>query len=351
MLTSDLDFHLPPDLIAQEPTAQRAESRLLHFNRASRSISHRTFRDLPSLLHPGDLLVFNDARVTPARFYLRKDTGGIVEGLFLGELGFSPSNGRVWSVLLKNVGSTHSGRSYTLDSSPPIPVDLLGGGEGGLFRIAVHTQEETFSLLDRIGRMPLPPYIHRDKHHDQRDDADRDRYQTVYARVPGSVAAPTAGLHFTPDILTELQQRGIQKTFVTLHVGLGTFRPVTADTIEEHNMHVEAYTLPGDACQAINEAKRENRRIIAVGTTAARVLESQPPGELTPHSAETGICIFPPYTWKHVNALITNFHLPRSTLIALVAAFVGLDNQRSIYSEAISHRYRFFSYGDSSFLE
>lgn len=358
MLMSDLDFDLPSELIAQVPSVNRAESRLLHFNRARGQIEHRRFADLPSLLRAGDLLVFNDARVTPARFYLRKDTGGIVEGLFLGELshGLQSGAGRIWSVLLKNVGSRASGRRYVLEGTDAEvklldPSDDPAAGEGGLFRIEVATQEESLALLDRVGRMPLPPYIKRDRQHDARDEEDRERYQTVYARVPGSVAAPTAGLHFTPAVLDELTARGVEKAFVTLHVGMGTFKPVTSETIEGHNMHVEAYTLPGEACERINRAKREGRRVIAVGTTAARVLESQPKGLLEPKSEETGICIYPPYEWKHLQGLITNFHLPKSTLIALVAAFVGLDSQRRIYTEAIKEKYRFFSYGDSSFIE
>jgi S-adenosylmethionine:tRNA ribosyltransferase-isomerase len=196
--------------------------------------------------------------------------------------------------------------------------------------------------------MPLPPYIRRDKEADERDAADRERYQTVYARAPGAVAAPTAGLHFTPEVLAKLDGRGIERAFVTLHVGLGTFKPVTADELSEHVMHREAYTIPPETFEALNRAKRDQRRIVAVGTTTARVLESQPPGPaFEPKTAETGIFIYPPYDWKHVGALLTNFHLPRSTLIALVAGMVGLDEQRRIYRTAIEQRYRFFSYGDA----
>jgi S-adenosylmethionine:tRNA ribosyltransferase-isomerase len=200
--------------------------------------------------------------------------------------------------------------------------------------------------------MPLPPYIKREKGHDARDAADRDRYQTVYAQAPGAVAAPTAGLHFTDELFADLDYRGVERTFVTLHVGMGTFKPVTVDALEDHAMHSEGYEISPSAADALSRAKFERRRIIAVGTTSTRVLESQPTGE--PFRAKrdaTSIFIYPPYPWKHVDALITNFHLPRSTLIALVAAKVGLEEQRRIYREAIEQRYRFFSYGDSMFIE
>lgn len=351
MRTDELDFQLPPELIAQLPAPDRAASRLLHYQREKGGLTHRRFSDLPGLLRPGDLLVFNDAKVTPARFYLRKPTGGRLEGLFLGELGETPGGGgRTWSVLLRNLGPTPPGTVLRIENAD-VEATLLERQDEGMARLAVRTTEDANDLLDRVGRMPLPPYIKRGKDTDDRDAFDKERYQTVYAKVPGSVAAPTAGLHFTPEILADLSARGIGRAFVTLHVGLGTFKPVTSDTVEGHTMHVEQYTLPATTCDAINAAKREGRRVIAVGTTAARVLESQPEGDLTPVSSETGIYIYPPYRCKHVQALITNFHLPRSTLIALVGAFVGLEAQRRIYAEAIAHQYRFFSYGDSSFLE
>jgi S-adenosylmethionine:tRNA ribosyltransferase-isomerase len=345
MRTDELDFDLPPELIAQTPTADRAASRLMHYRAADRSIAHRQFSDLPSLLRAGDLLVFNDARVIPARFTLRKDTGGRVEGLFLSEV----RPGR-WHVLLRNLG-THGG-SLHFASAPEILATPIHFGEGGEYEIDVHADEPAFVLLARIGRMPLPPYIKRDKDADPRDEFDRERYQTVFARAPGSVAAPTAGLHFTESILAELASRGVERRFVTLHVGLGTFKPVTADTLEGHAMHSEAYSISTDAADALNHAKRERRRIIAVGTTATRVLESQPAeSPFIEKTAETNIFIHPPYRWRHIDALITNFHLPRSTLIALVAARVGLDEQRRLYRVAIEERYRFFSYGDAILVE
>jgi S-adenosylmethionine:tRNA ribosyltransferase-isomerase len=357
MRTDDLDFHLPAELIAQVPAPTRSASRLLHYSRATRSITDRVFTDLPSLLRAGDLLVFNDARVTAARFHLRKATGGRVEALYLGLLSRSPHPParQTWSVLLRNLGPASPGATYHLEADPTVTFILQPTPESsarqGMHILAVDTDEDPHHLLDRVGRMPLPPYIKRDKHSDPNDPLDRDRYQTVYSKAPGSVAAPTAGLHFTPELLAELPARGIQTTFLTLHVGLGTFKPVSADTLDDHAMHTEDYTLPESAAEALNAARRERRRIIAVGTTAARVLESQPEGEFIPRSASTAIFIYPPYSWKHTSALITNFHLPRSTLIALVAALLGLDEQRRLYAHAIAQRYRFFSYGDSSFLE
>ena len=346
MRTVELDFHLPPELIAQTPPEQRTASRLLHYCRATKATEHTTFSDLPSLLRPGDLLVFNDARVIPARFMLRKSTGGRVEGLFLEET--QPGE---WRVLLRNLGSVPPVELCFADD-PTVRVSMIEGLGAGEFRVAVTPSQPAGVLLDRLGRMPLPPYIKRDKEHDPRDEMDRARYQTVFARSAGAVAAPTAALHFSPELLDELAAAGLEQAFVTLNVGMGTFKPVTADALQDHAMHVESYSLSEPAADALNRAKTENRRVIAVGTTAARVLESQPAGEpFVPRAGATGIFIYPPYRWKHVDALITNFHLPRSTLIALVAAMVGLDEQRRLYRIAIESRYRFFSYGDALFIE
>jgi S-adenosylmethionine:tRNA ribosyltransferase-isomerase len=346
MRTDDLDFHLPAELIAQDPPLQRTASRLLHHRRADRTMEHRAFSDLPALLRAGDLLVFNDTRVLPARFMLKKSTGGLVEGLFLGE-----SLSGQWQVLLKNLGRASAG-PLSFAEAPEVTATVVRTAEAGEHEIQISSSEPAAVLLERIGRMPLPPYIKREKGHDPRDAADRARYQTVYANAPGAVAAPTAGLHFTEELLAELSQRGIERTFVTLHVGMGTFKPVTADTLEAHAMHSERYEISAASADTINRAKGEGRRVIAVGTTSARVLESQPADQ--PISAKhdaTSIFIYPPYRWRHVDAMITNFHLPRSTLIAMVAALVGLDEQRRIYRQAIEHRYRFFSYGDAMFIE
>jgi S-adenosylmethionine:tRNA ribosyltransferase-isomerase len=343
MRADDLDFFLPPELIAQAPMPQRAASRLLHYQRSSRSIVHRIFSDLPGLLKPGDLMVFNDARVVPARFTLRKSTGGRVDGLFLREI----EQAR-WRVLLRDVGSA---RQLHFSDDPQITLSIETAIGDGEFEIRLESQESSQAILSRLGRMPLPPYIKREKDHDARDDTDRESYQTVYAKSPGSVAAPTAGLHFTEDVLRELDARGIERASVTLHVGMGTFKPVTADTLEAHAMHSERYEIDEIAAAKLNRAQAEGRRIVAVGTTSARVLESYPDQPWQAMSGETSIFIYPPYRWKRVGALLTNFHLPKSTLIALVAALVGIEEQRRIYQLAIEDRYRFFSYGDAMFIE
>lgn len=345
MRTDELDFHLPPELIAQHPAPDRAASRLLHYRTSDGSIAHRSFAELPSVLRPGDLLVFNDAKVLPARLTLRKESGGLVEGLYLGSTGTG-----AWRVLLKNVGASPVGKRLTFVDHPIVATIEAHRAEGE-FELRVDGPQNALELLAIVGRMPLPPYIRRQKHHDPRDDADRERYQTVFARSPGSVAAPTAGLHFTPSLLADLAARGIGQAFVTLHVGMGTFKPVSAETLDAHPMHSESYSIPPQAAEALNRARRDGRRIIPVGTTAARVLESQADEPFLAKSGETSIFIYPPYRWKHVSALVTNFHLPRSTLIALVAAFTGLDEQRRVYAEAIAQRYRFFSYGDAMLIE
>jgi S-adenosylmethionine:tRNA ribosyltransferase-isomerase len=345
MRVDELNFDLPAELIAQTPASHRAGSRLLHYRRTDRSVAHRTFSDLPSLLRPGDLLVFNDARVIPARFMLVKSSGGKVEGLFLREVG----RGR-WSVLLRNLGRYAGPLQFA--NAPEVGARVVGAGAGGNYEIEVASEQGAIEFLARVGRMPLPPYIKRDREHDERDALDQERYQTVYARQSGSVAAPTAGLHFTPGIMAALDAGGVERTFLTLHVGLGTFKPITSETLEGHVMHSESYAIGAAAAEALNRAKRERRRIIAVGTTAARVLESQGAEEpFEAKSGETGIFIYPPYAWKHVEGMVTNFHLPRSTLIALVAAMVGIEEQRRIYRIAIEERYRFFSYGDAMVVE
>jgi S-adenosylmethionine:tRNA ribosyltransferase-isomerase len=343
--TDELDFHLPPELIAQAPSDRRERSRLLHYRRADRSVAHRLFVDLPDLLRTGDLLVFNDARVVPARFALRKPTGGMVDALFVAQLG-----PRRWQVMLRSAGSS----AVTLHFAEALDVTarVVERAEAGLHVIEVSTDEPALEFLASIGRMPLPPYIRRAREHDPRDELDRDRYQTVYARSAGSIAAPTAGLHFTPELLDALHARGVERATVTLDVGLGTFKSVTAKCVEDHVMHVETYRIDAEAVDALSRAKSDGRRIVAVGTTSARVLESQPhDAPFTAKSDSTDLLIYPPYDWKHVGALITNFHLPRSTLIALVAAFVGLDEQRRLYQIAIEQKYRFFSYGDAMLLD
>ena len=347
MRTDELDFDLPPDLIAQTPPPRRSDSRLLHYVRAGRAIHHRTFSDLPDLLRPSDVLVFNDSKVIPARFTLRKLTGRRIEGLFLSE----PAAGQ-WLALLRDPGPAAEGTLLLFDGDPNLRATIRSNRGQGEFLLDVSGNVPALALLERLGRMPLPPYIKRAKRRDDRDDLDRQRYQTVYADSPGAVAAPTAGLHFTPELLNRPDEAGIRRVMVTLHVGVGTFKPIVAETLEAHPMHPENYSISSAAAEALNRAKRDHQRLVAVGTTSARVLESQPADRpFIAASGSTSIFIYPPYPWKHVGALITNFHLPRSTLIALVAAMTGLEEQRRIYREAIARRYRFFSYGDAMFVD
>jgi S-adenosylmethionine:tRNA ribosyltransferase-isomerase len=345
MNTDDLDFNLPPGLIAQVPSERRGASRLLHYRRRDKSIRHCQFDDLPRLLCRGDLLVLNDTKVAPARFLLRKPGGGAIDGLFLKE----EARG-LWEVMLRNAGKG-AGRLH-FEQRPEIGVTIKESRGEGRYVIQVETQEPALGLLGKLGRMPLPPYIKRGRVEDPRDELDRQRYQTIYAAEAGAVAAPTAGLHFTPELMAQLDAVGVERAFVTLHVGIGTFKPVMAERLEEHSMHTEAYSISQAAAAALNRAEAEGRRIIAVGTTTVRVLESHPEGvPFVPVSESTDIFIRPGYRWKRVHDLITNFHLPRSTLIALVAAMIGLEEQRRVYQEAIDQQYRFFSYGDAMFVE
>jgi S-adenosylmethionine:tRNA ribosyltransferase-isomerase len=346
MRTDELDFELPPDLIAQTPSENRSDSRLLHYVRAGGAIDHRVFSDLPDLLRPSDLLVFNDSKVIPARFALRKTSGGLIEGLFLSE----PAPGQ-WLALLRDLGAAKKGTSLIFDAEARIRATVLETRGQGEFLLEISDKIPALNLLATLGRMPLPPYIKRDKQRDGRDELDRRRYQTVYADSPGAVAAPTAGLHFTSELLGRLDAKGIERVMVTLHVGIGTFKPITSDTLEAHEMHRETFSIDPAAADSLNRAKRDNRRIVAIGTTCARVLESQADQPFAAGSGSTSIFIYPPYRWKHVGALVTNFHLPRSTLIALVAAMTGLEEQKRIYREAIGERYRFFSYGDAMFID
>jgi S-adenosylmethionine:tRNA ribosyltransferase-isomerase len=354
--TSDFDFTLPDDLIAQAPLLERDHSRLLTLNRTTRDITHHRFDDLPSLLEPGDLLVVNNTRVIPARFFAQRETGGKLEGLFIQET----SEGE-WRVLLKNAGRCKLGERLALrDTDAALVLQAkLGAGE---WTVALDPPQPAVALLDAIGQMPLPPYIQRKDA--ASEPADRQRYQTVYADRAGAVAAPTAGLHFTPEIFDALTARDIQTAAVTLHVGLGTFLPVKVDSLEDHPMHAEWYELSPDAAAAISTARAEGRRIVAVGTTSIRVLETvaraQAPGDrrapLAPASGWTDIFLYPPADFGVVDALVTNFHLPQSTLVMLIAAFCDPNNTAGVetildaYQNAIEHRYRFFSYGDAMLI-
>jgi S-adenosylmethionine:tRNA ribosyltransferase-isomerase len=337
MRVADFDFDLPGDLIAQFPPAERGGSRLLHVETASGALHDRQFRDLPFLLHPNDLLVMNDTRVIKARLFGRKETGGRVELLVERVLGEFEA--------LAFIRASHAPRPGSfihLDAN--IALEVLECHDD-LTRLAFPLP--VLEVLDRLGCLPLPPYIERAPEAD-----DEDRYQTVYANEPGAVAAPTAGLHFDMAMLDQLRTQGVRTAQVTLHVGAGTFQPVRVDTIGEHAMHSEPYSIPQSTVDAILAAREKNGRVVAVGTTSLRALEAAAQtGILRAGSGETRIFITPGFRFKVVDALLTNFHLPRSTLLMLVSAFAGVDNIRRAYAHAIAERYRFFSYGDAMFLE
>jgi S-adenosylmethionine:tRNA ribosyltransferase-isomerase len=333
-----LDYELPPHLIAQEPAPDRDASRLLVVDRSTGRLHHHHFRDLPTLLNPGDLLVLNDTRVLPARVVGRREnTGGKWEGLFLRE-----TSDCQWELLAQTRGHPAVGEVIIIE---PGPLKLtLRGRAGGHWLAEPSLPGPPAELLATSGQIPLPPYIRKGR----AAAADRDRYQTVYARTDGSVAAPTAGLHFTPAVFDHLGARGIEWTHVTLHVGLGTFEPIKTSDPTQHQMHAEWGEAPAATVAAVRACKARGGRVIAVGTTATRALESAARGgELVPWTGETDIFIYPPYQFRVVDGLVTNFHLPRTTLLLLVAAFSSPELVKAAYAEAIRTGYRFFSYGDA----
>jgi S-adenosylmethionine:tRNA ribosyltransferase-isomerase len=370
VLVSDFDFHLPESLIAQEPLADRAASRMMTLDRRTGAFQDRLFRDFPSLLRPGDLLVLNDSRVIPARLYAHRaglktqanhQVTGRVQVLLAEQL-----SEWEWRALVRPGRKVLTGEvlEFFPESGDPAPkgpaerevpvraaplrAGVIAHGEFGERTLRFEPVPDFFATVERLGHMPLPPYIHR-----QDRPADRDRYQTVYARERGSVAAPTAGLHFTPEILDALRAHGVHIATVTLHVGLGTFQPVRVDRVEDVRLHAERYTLTPETASALNAARREGRRIVAAGTTTVRTLEHcalQSP-EFTPHSGLTSIFISPGFEFRAVSALLTNFHLPQSTLLMLVSAFAGREATLAAYRHAVEERYRFFSYGDCMFIE
>lgn len=359
MRIEDFDFELPREQIAQQPLPERDASRLLAVDRTTGSLSHRLFSELPSLLRPGDLLVLNDAKVIPARLLGRKvGTGGKVElllvrpavGLASEMLGgaFQPgSSGPLEWICLGQAskGLRPSTRVELEEGLEAEVMEALGEGE---YRVRLQGGSETSlaALLERAGRLPLPPYIERDP-----TPEDRERYQTVYARSLGSVAAPTAGLHFTPRLFAALASRGVEQVTLTLEVGPGTFLPVREGELERHRMHPERYFIPPAAAQAIRRARAEGRRVVAVGTTVVRTLESAwEEGEVRPGPGETRLFIKPGHRFRAFEVLLTNFHLPRSTLLVLVSAFLGLARTRAAYREAVLNGYRFFSYGDAMLI-
>ncbi len=362
MKISDFDYDLPSELIAQTPIESRDTSRLLVVNRASETCEHHHFRDLGAYLQPGDLLIANQSRVLPARLLGRRaETGGAVEVLLLAE---RPDLGPdCWETLVRPGRRLHEGARIEFGNETEgirLQAEVLQRTEAGgrIVQITVPGQDAAqpkanpYSVLtvrqriDEIGRMPLPPYIHETL-------ADPERYQTVYARIKGSAAAPTAGLHFTPQLLDRLRQQGIRVGFVTLHVGLDTFRPVECENVSEHKMHSEEIELDAPTAELINETHRTGGRVVAVGTTSVRVLEgiaSMHDGRIVPYHGYTRLFITPGYHFHAVDAMITNFHLPRSTLLLLVSAFMGKELMERVYQEAIRERYRFFSFGDAMLL-
>jgi S-adenosylmethionine:tRNA ribosyltransferase-isomerase len=345
VLASEFDFDLPDDLIAQHPIEPRDRARLMVIDHRQGCWEHRTFAELPELLRPRDILVRNNTRVVPARLRgHRTATGGKWEGLFLRE-----HPGGTWEILATTRGRPALGEHVLIGHS--LDLVLEARGAAGSWIVRPHRNDEnnesTLALLERHGQTPLPPYIR----HGHEMPGDRLAYQTVYAQCPGSAAAPTAGLHFTDQVFTRLAERGITWVDLTLHVGVGTFRPMEAEQIENHVMHAEWAELPASAAAALTARRNEGGRIVAVGTTAARTLETAATGEtLQPFAGNTQLFIRPGHVFHGLDALITNFHLPRSSLLVLVSTFAGLDLTRAAYAEAIRYRYRFFSYGDAMLI-
>ena len=341
MNTSDFYYELPQELIAQTPPADRAASRLLLYDRSARSITDGVFSDVASHLHPGDVLVRNTTRVIPARLIgVREDTGGHMEFLLLRR-----AESDRWECLARPARRARPGQEYRVGDG--LRVRVLGdtGAEGGKL-VELQYDGILEEVLDRVGQTPLPPYI------TERLE-DPERYQTVYARERGSAAAPTAGLHFTQALLDRLRAQGVRIVDVLLHVGLGTFRPVSAERVEDHHMHAEYCEVTPEAARAINEARAAGGRVVAVGTTSVRTLESAaaPDGLVQPFAGQTSIFITPGYAFRAVDALITNFHLPESTLLMLVSAFAGREEMLRVYRHAVQQRYRFFSFGDAMLIE
>ena len=351
---ADFSFDLPPELIAQQPPEQRGQSRMLVMNRATGELRDSHFAEFPSLLKPGDLLVLNDSRVIPARLFARRTLvrererpTGRIEVMLT-----EPAGENLWHALVRPGRKIAIGERLVFpasDGAIVLEAEVLERGQFGDRLLEFDPVDDFFAVLDQIGHMPLPPYIHRDD-----AAADRERYQTVYSRDRGSVAAPTAGLHFTPQMLDSISAMGVEVARVTLHVGLGTFAPLHVESVDEVELHRERYSVPAATAEAINRARNEGRRIVAVGTTVVRTLEAAAlragDGPLEAHPADTNIFISPGFPFRVVNALLTNFHLPESSLLMLVCAFAGRERILAAYRHAVQARYRFFSYGDCMFL-
>ena len=340
MNKSDFYFDLPKELIAQTPLEKRDHSRLMHLDKNTGAIEHRHFYELPELLREGDCLVLNDSRVLPARLIGTRPTGGSVEVLLLRDLG----DGK-WECLTKPGRKTLPGTELSFGEGE-LTATVEEVCEGGNRIIKFHYEGIFLEILERLGRMPLPPYI-------KEELRDPERYQTVYSRELGSAAAPTAGLHFTKELLDVIAFKGVKVCYLTLHVGLGTFRPVKEEEIEDHEMHSEFCIVPEETARIVTETKKNGGRVVCVGTTSCRTIESfaKPDGTLEPSSGWTDIFIYPGYKFKCMDALITNFHLPESTLIMLVSALAGRENILNAYKTAVEEKYRFFSFGDAMFIE
>lgn len=350
MNINDFDYNLPEGLIAQKPCERRDGSRLMVVHRDTGRIEHRHFFDITEYLRPGDCLVMNDSKVLPARILGRKKTTGAKAEFLLTKR----IRGDIWETMVKPGKRLKPGDEVVFSEKPLLEARILDFGEGGTRTVEFTCQGMFMERLEEMGAMPLPPYIERPS-----GPEDRERYQTVYCREEGSVAAPTAGLHFTEELLEKIKKMGVETLWVTLHVGIGTFRPVKCENIEEHRMHFEEYHISRETVEAVNRAKREGRRVISVGTTSTRTLESaafyrsggdKGVWQIREGGDSTGIFIYPGYDFKIVDSLITNFHLPKSTLLMLISAFYDREQILRAYEEAVREEYRFFSYGDAMFI-
>ena len=340
MNVSEFNYNLPEELIAQTPLEKRDESRLMILNKKEKTIEHKTFKDIIDYLKPGDCLVRNNTKVLPARIYGNKETGAKVEFLLLNNI-----EGDIWETIVRPGNKLHVGTKVIFGKGKLV-AEILDIMPGGTRKVKFKYEGIFNEILDEIGLMPLPPYIHEEL-------KENDRYQTVYAKYNGSAAAPTAGLHFTPELLKKIEEKGVKIANVTLHVGIGTFRPVKEEKVENHEMHSEHYYIKKEDAEIINETKKNGGRIIAVGTTSCRVLETvaDENGMVCETEGDTKIFIYPGYKFKCLDALITNFHLPQSTLLMLVSSLAGKDYIMKAYEEAVKEKYRFFSFGDAMFIQ
>ena len=339
MKVSEFNYELPEELIAQTPIEKRDESRLMVLNKKQQTIEHKTFKNIIDYLEPGDVLVRNNTKVLPARLYGKKETGANVEFLLLNNI-----ENDIWECIVRPGNKLHVGTKVIFGEGL-LKADILEIMPGGTRKVEFHYQGIFNEILNQIGLMPLPPYIHEEL-------KQKERYQTVYAKYNGSAAAPTAGLHFTEELLEQLQKKGVEIANVTLHVGIGTFRPVKEETVEAHEMHSEHYYIKQEDADKINQAKKQGKRVITVGTTSCRVLETvaDENGYIKEAEGDTQIFIYPGYQFKILDGLITNFHLPQSTLLMLVSALAGKDYIMKAYEQAVKEQYRFFSFGDAMFI-